>query len=123
MDEIVDFLASNILLIALLGVLILVLKMIVVYFLISTKKPKVAFTRKSVKSIFNKHYTADDIKKSSKPFRVFLKKTNNAFKFITYAWLIVLGISIFFRIAAYRNNSDTPIENDRPTPTTPTNNE
>lgn len=111
MDEIVDYLASNILIVALLGVLILLLKLAVVYFLISTKKPSVAFTKKSVKSIFNKTYTADEIKKSKKPFRVFLKKANNSFKIFTYLWLIILVMSIFFRVAAYRNNGDAPIEN------------
>ncbi|MDI9365342.1 MAG: hypothetical protein QM541_10355 [Flavobacterium sp.] len=121
MDEIVDFLASNILTVALLGVLILLLKLVVVYLLIKTKKPKVAFTKKSVKSIFNKTYSANEIKKSKKPFRVFLKNANNSFKLITYVWLILLALSLFFSLAAYINNYGTPIENTDPS--TPTNTE
>lgn len=121
MDEIVDFLASNIIIVGIIGVVIIILKSIVVYLLISTKKPKVAFTKKSIKSIFNKSYTAEDIKKSKSPFRIFLKKANNSFKVITYSWLILLVVSIFFRVAAYRNNSDTPIENTQQS--TPSNTE
>lgn len=121
MDEIVDFLASNILIFAILGVLILLLKLAVVYFLISTKKPKVEFNKKTVKSIFYKKYTKEDIKKSKNSFRIFLKKANNSFKLITYVWLILFAMSIFFRIAAYRANNDAPIENTQQS--TPSNTE
>ncbi len=121
MDEIVDFIASNIIIVGIIGALILLLKIIVVYLLISTKKPKVTFTKKSIKSIFNKRYTAEEIKKSKSPFRVFLKKANNSFRVITYSWLILLVVSIFFRVAAYKNNSDAPIENTQQS--TPTNTE
>lgn len=111
MDEIVDFLALNIVFVVSIGAFILLSKFVVVYLLIRTKKPKMAFSRKSFFTIFKKSYDNDDIKKSKKPFRVFLKKTSNLFKPITYIWLILVFITIFFKFTAYRNNSDAPIEN------------
>lgn len=108
MDEIVDFLASNIIIVGLLGVLILILKLVVVYLLIITKKPTLKLSRKSFKAVFTKYYTADDIKKSKVQKRVFLKKANNRFKIVAYIWMILFVISIFFKITALRNATDAP---------------
>lgn len=111
MDEIVDFLASNIFFTVSIGAFILLLKLIVCYLLIRTRRPKIAFTIKSLFTIFKKNYDNDDIKKSKKPIRIFLKKTSNLFKPIFYIWIILFLITIFLRFTAYRNNNETPVEN------------
>lgn len=114
MDEIVDFLASNIVFVGILGVVILILKTIVVYLLIRTKKPTLKFSKKSFKAVFTKYYTADDIKKSKIPQRVFLKKANNKFKTIAYIWVILFTVSVFFKITTMRNATDAqPTENSQ----------
>ncbi len=113
MDEIVDFFATNIILFLIIGVFLLIAKLIIVILLIKTKKPRVELTKKSFRSVFNKIYDKDDIKKSKNPKRVFYKKANNLFKPIAYIWLIIVFISLFLHYAAYRNN-DAPTENTRP---------
>lgn len=113
MDEIVDFFATKIILFLVIGLILLIAKCILVVVLIKTKKPKIALSKKSFKSVFTKIYDKDDIKKSKDPKRVFYKKLNNAFKPIAYIWLIIVGMSFFLHYAAYRNN-DAPTENTRP---------
>lgn len=117
MDEIVEFLAANLLPIILIGICLLLLKIIVVYLLLSTKKPTVAFTKKSFNAIFTKKYAIADIKKSKVPLRIFLKKANNAFVNLAYIWLILLAASTLLKVASDRNNRDVPIENNQPTKT------
>lgn len=118
MDEIIDFLANNTIIMAIVGLILLLLKIIVVILLIKTKKPSVELTKKSFNSVFNKTYDRDDIKKSRDAKRVFYKKLNNSFKIIAYVWLVVFCFSLFLRFAALGNNGEMPIENNRPAPTT-----
>ncbi len=112
-----EFLAANLLPIILIGICLLLLKIIVVYLLLSTKKPTVAFTKKSFNAIFTKKYAIADIKKSKVPLRIFLKKANNAFVNLAYIWLILLAASTLLKVASDRNNRDVPIENNQPTKT------
>ena len=115
MDEIVDHLANNVLAIVIIGLVLLLLKLLIVILLIKTKKPALRLSGKSFKTVFAKTYSSDDIKKSKDPKRVLFKRINNAFKVITYVWLIILCVTIFFKFAASRDSSDTPVENNRPT--------
>ena len=117
MDETVAFLASNLIPIILIGIFLLLLKIFVVYLLISTKKPTVAFTKKTFKAIFTKKYAVAEIKKSKVQLRIFLKKANNSFINLSYIWLILLVVSILLKVASDRNNSDVPIENNQPSKT------